>query len=182
MFIIFISKVIFIQFVKINESLLGRKRIFDKSIFPSILILMIFHVLFLLSSQLSNTYGIEVVPEITILTDAKKIPLEPFVEIGDNKLTKLGFPDLPDNDNPNVIINTDKSIKVNYDNKEIKNVEGYVIDYDADVNEITPLEKMNFNEFKFPESLDNGPKTLEIRILMDNGQKISYTVLAMLQR
>ena len=159
------------------------KKILNKQIFAPIVILIFIQLLFLFTSQLSNTYGINLnVPEITITTGSKEIVLKPFVEIGGDKLTKLGFPDLPDNDNPKISIDINKPIKVNYHDKEIKKVEGYVIDYDADVNEMIPLDNTGINKFEFPDSLGEGPKTLEIRILMTNNQKISYTVLAMLER
>lgn len=169
--------------MKIKTSMKNEKKMFEKSGFALIVLLAVFQILFLLTGSLSKTFAIEtVVPEVSVISDDTEISLEPFVKIINNEMTKLGFPDLPDNQAPEVKMDLSKPIKVNYDDKNIKNVEVYVIDYDADINEMIPLERTEVNEFKFPSSLTEGPKTLEIRILLDNDQKISYTVLAMLER
>lgn len=169
--------------MKIKTGMKNEKKMLEKSGFALIVLLAVFQILFLPTGILSKTFAIEtVVPEVSVISDDMEISLEPFVKIINNEMTKLGFPDLPDNQAPEVKMDLSEPIKVNYDDKNIKNVEGYVIDYDADVNEMIPLERTDVNEFKFPDSLTEGPKTLEIRLLLDNDQKISYTVLAMLER
>ena len=61
-----------------------------------------------------------------------------------------------------------------FDGKKPVEIQALLVDYDADVTETYPLEKVNENTFEVNEA---GIKTLEVIATFPDNQHISYTTL-----
>ena len=61
-----------------------------------------------------------------------------------------------------------------FDGENPTEVQALLVDYDADIVETYPLEKVDENTF---EAKETGVKTLEVIATFPDGQHISYTTL-----
>jgi hypothetical protein len=103
----------------------------------------------------------------------------PFVVVNEDGVKKLNFPHLPDDYKPVVNISSNSSFSVEF-TKKPREVNAFLVDYDADTTEITPLTTLGKSEF----GLGNlyGLRTIEVRAIFDDGRYITYTCLADIQR
>ena len=85
----------------------------------------------------------------------------PFVVVTEDGVKKLNFPHLPDEYKPVVNISSNSSFSVEF-TKKPREVNAFLIDYDADTTEITPLTRLGKTEF----GLGNlyGLRTVEVRV------------------
>ncbi len=103
----------------------------------------------------------------------------PFVVVNEDGVKKLNFPRLPDDYKPVVNISSNSSFSVEFQKKP-REVNAFVIDYDADTTEINPLTKLGQYQFGFGDVY--GLRTIEVRAIFDDGRYVTYTCLANIQR
>ncbi len=103
----------------------------------------------------------------------------PFVVLDEDSIRKLNFPHIPDDHKPVVNISSDSSFSVEF-TKKPREVNAFVIDYDADTTEINPLTRLGEYEFGFGNVY--GLRTIEVRPIFDDGRYVTYTCLADIQR
>lgn len=103
----------------------------------------------------------------------------PFVVVNEDGVKKLNFPRLPDEYKPLVNISSDSSFAVEF-TKKPREVNAFLIDYDADTTEINPLTKLGEREFGFGNV--SGLRTIEVRAIFDDGRYVTYTCLADVQK
>ncbi len=103
----------------------------------------------------------------------------PFVIVSESGVKKLNFPHLPDEYKPVVNISSNSSFSVEF-TKKPREVNAFLVDYDADTTEITPLTRLGKTEF----GLGNlyGLRTVEVRAIFDDGRYVTYTCLANIQK
>ena len=103
----------------------------------------------------------------------------PFVVVTEDGVKKLNFPHLPDEYKPVVNISSNSSFSVEF-TKKPREVNAFLIDYDADTTEITPLTRLGKTEF----GLGNlyGLRPVEVRAIFDDGRYVTYTCLANIQK
>ena len=140
-------------------------------------------------SSLSNTtshIAIAAVPEKEPSLPSVKLAyanhtydMLPFVVVNEDVVKKLNFPRLADEHKPIVNISSDSSFFVEF-TKKPREVNAFLIDYDADTTEITPLTKLGEREFGFGNV--SGLRTIEVRAIFDDGRYVTYTCLADVQK
>jgi hypothetical protein len=103
----------------------------------------------------------------------------PFVVVNEDGVKKLNFPRLPDDYKPVVNISSNSSFSVEF-TKKPREVNAFLVDYDADTTEISPLTRLGKSEF----GLGNlyGLRTVEVRAIFDDGRYVTYTCLANIQK
>ena len=103
----------------------------------------------------------------------------PFVVVTEDGVKKLNFPHLPDEYKPVVNISSNSSFSVEF-TKKPREVNAFLVDYDADTTEIGPLTRLGKSEF----GLGNlyGLRTIEVRAIFDDGRYVTYTCLADIQK
>ncbi|MEP6576296.1 MAG: hypothetical protein ABJB85_07710 [Nitrososphaerota archaeon] len=89
------------------------------------------------------------------------------------------FPRLPNDYKLVVNISSDSSFSVEF-TKKPREVNAFLIDYDADTTEINPLTKLGDREFGFGNV--SGLRTIEVRAIFDDGRYATYTCLADVQK
>lgn len=119
------------------------------------------------------------VPSIKLAYANHTYEMLPFVIVDEDGVKKLNFPRLADDYKPVVNISSDSSFSVEFQKKP-REVNAFVIDYDADTTEINPLTKLGEYEFGFGNVY--GLRTIEVRAIFADGRYITYTCLADIQR
>jgi hypothetical protein len=99
--------------------------------------------------------------------------LIPFFMKDGQKIIQLGFPKLPDNVQPEMIIEEGQTITMNFEGKPIQ-VDAFLTDYDADVPVRYPLEETSKNSFRVTP---DGIKTLEVRAQFPGNEQVFYSTL-----
>ena len=103
----------------------------------------------------------------------------PFVVVTQDGVKKLNFPHLPDEYKPVVNITSNSSFSVEF-TKKPREVNAFLVAYDADTTEITPLTRLGKTEFGLGNSY--GLRTIEVRAIFDDGRYVTYTCLADVQK
>jgi hypothetical protein len=103
----------------------------------------------------------------------------PFVVLEEDSLEKLNFPRLPDDYKPEVNMSSNSTFTVEF-SKKPREVNAFVIDYDADTTEVNPLTKISKNEFGLGKLY--GTRTIEVRAIFEDNRYITYTCLADIQK
>lgn len=99
--------------------------------------------------------------------------LTPFFMKDGQRSIELGFPKLPDNFQPEMIVEEGQTITMKFEDNPVR-VEAFLIDYDADVPVSYPLEETSKNSFRVtPE----GIKTLEVHATFPGNKQVSYSTL-----
>lgn len=142
-----------------------------------------------LVSSLSNTtshIAIAAVPEKDPSLPSVKLAyanhtydMLPFVVVNEDGVKKLNFPRLADEYKPIVNISSDSSFSVEF-TKKPREINAFLIDYDADTAETYPLTKLGAREFGFGNV--SGLLTIEVRAIFDDGRYVTYTCLADVQK
>lgn len=119
------------------------------------------------------------VPSLKLVYANQTYEMLPFVVLDEDSIKKLNFPRLSDEYKPVVNISSDSSFSVQF-TKKPREVNAFLIDYDADTTEVNPLIKLGAYEFGFGKVY--GLRTIEVRAIFDDGRYVTYTCLADIQR
>ena len=119
-------------------------------------------------------YGEPEIPQATCLYSDQKYYLTPHIYNDGEKSRTIDFPDLPDDHMPEMVVKAGGELTMEFDGKKPINVEALLVDYDADVTETHPLEKIDENTFRATEA---GIKTLEVIATFPGNEHVSYTTL-----
>jgi hypothetical protein len=119
------------------------------------------------------------IPSVKLAYSNHTYDMLPFVVVTEDGVKKLNFPHLPDEYKPVVNISSNSSFSVEF-TKEPREVNAFLVDYDADTTEISPLTRLGKSEF----GLGNlyGLRTIEVRAIFDDGKYVTYTCLADVQK
>jgi hypothetical protein len=118
-------------------------------------------------------------PSVKLAYSNHTYDMLPFVVVTEDGVKKLNFPHLPDEYKPVVNISSNSSFSVEF-TKKPREVNAFLVDYDADTTEISPLTRLGKSEF----GLGNlyGLRTIEVRAIFDDGKYVTYTCLADIQK
>ena len=119
------------------------------------------------------------VPSAKLVYANRTYEMLPFVVLEEDNLKKLNFPRLPDDYRPEVNFSSGSTFTVEF-TKKPREINAFVIDYDADTTEVNPLTKVGSNEFGFGKLY--GLRTIEVRAIFEDDKYITYTCLADIQR
>jgi hypothetical protein len=112
------------------------------------------------SADPSSTSISKLPPRISMIYNGKKYDnLYPFIFYDGRNLNKIKLPILPDTAGTALALKEGSKISFQFD-KNPKEVDAFVIDYDADINSVTPLKKIGVNTFDV--SGLSGIKNLEV--------------------
>jgi hypothetical protein len=119
------------------------------------------------------------IPSVKLAYSNHTYDMLPFVVVTEDGVKKLNFPHLPDEYKPVVNISSNSSFSVEF-TKKPREVNAFLVDYDADTTEISPLTRLGKSEF----GLGNlyGLRTVEVRAIFDDGRYVTYTCLANIQK
>jgi hypothetical protein len=118
-------------------------------------------------------------PSVKLVYANHTYDMLPFVIVNEDGVKKLNFPHLPDEYKPIVNISSNSSFSVEF-TKKPREVNAFLIDYDADTTEVNPLTKLSEREFGFGNV--SGLRTIEVRAIFDDGRYATYTCLADVQK
>jgi hypothetical protein len=125
-------------------------------------------------SNVEESTGKEDIPSVKLSYGGQTHEMLPFVVVQDQDIHKLNFPQLPDDFKPVLQIPQEEAFSLIFDSKP-RETNAFIIDYDADITEISPVNKLGKNSFSI-SSVD-GPRTLEIRTIYPNDKYVTYTLL-----
>jgi F5/8 type C domain len=114
------------------------------------------------------------IPSVEVSYGGKSHKMLPFVVVQGQDIHKLNFPELPDDFNPVFQIPQEEAFSLVFDSKP-RETNAFIIDYDADITEISPVNKLGKNSFSI--SGVHGPRTLEVRTIYPNDKYVTYTIL-----
>ncbi len=114
------------------------------------------------------------IPQATCNYAGQKYYLTPHIFNDGEKSSRIDFPDLPDDNMPKMIVKEGEELTMEFDGKNPTEVQALLVDYDADITETYPLEKVDENTF---EAKETGIKTLEVIATFPDDMHISYTAL-----
>ena len=110
------------------------------------------------------------IPKAMCIYKDQEYSLTPHVFNDGEKSSRIDFPELPDNYAPQMTVQQGEQLTMKFDgDKQPNEIQALLVDYDADVTETYPLEKIDDNKFVVNQP---GIKTLEVI-----GEHISYTTL-----
>jgi hypothetical protein len=121
-----------------------------------------------------DSTGKEDIPSVKLSYGGQTHKMLPFVVVQDQDIHKLNFPQLPDDFKPVLQIPQEEAFSLVFDSKP-RETNAFIIDYDADITEISPVNKLGKNSFSI--SGVHGPMTLEIRTIYPNDKYVTYTLL-----
>jgi hypothetical protein len=116
----------------------------------------------------------EDIPSVKISYGGQTYSMLPFVVVQDQDIHKLNFPQLPDDFKPVLQILQEEAFSLIFDSKP-RETNAFIIDYDADITEISPVNNLGKNSFSIGGV--HGPRTLEVRAIYPNDKYITYTLL-----
>jgi hypothetical protein len=114
------------------------------------------------------------IPQATCNYAGQKYYLTPHIFNDGEKSSRIDFPDLPDDNMPKMLVKEGEELTMEFDGKNPTEVQALLVDYDADITETYPLEKVDENTF---EAKETGIKTLEVIATFPDDQHVSYTTL-----
>ena len=85
-------------------------------------------------------------PSVKLAYSNHTYDMLPFVVVTEDGVKKLNFPHLPDEYKPVVNISSNSSFSVEF-TKKPREVNAFLVDYDADTTEISPLTRLGKSEF-----------------------------------
>jgi hypothetical protein len=121
-----------------------------------------------------QNYGEPEIPQATCNYSGQKYYLAPHLYNDGEKSSRIDFPELPDDHMPDMIVKEGDELTMEFDGKKPIQIEALLVDYDADITETYPLEKVDENTFKATEA---GIKTLEVIATFPGNEHVSYTTL-----
>jgi hypothetical protein len=115
------------------------------------------------------------IPKAVCLYRDQEYPLTPHIFNDGEKSSRITFPQLPDNYAPQMTVQQGEELTMEFDgDRQPNEIQALLVDYDADVTETYPLEKIDDNKFEITQP---GIKTLEVIASFPDGEHISYTTL-----
>jgi hypothetical protein len=114
------------------------------------------------------------IPQATCNYAGQKYYLTPHIYKFGEKSTRIDFPDLPDDYMPKMIVKAGEELTMEFDDTEPIEIQAFLVDYDADITETYPLEKIDENTFAASET---GIRTLEVIATFADNEHVSYTTL-----
>lgn len=113
------------------------------------------------------------IPKVTCIYEDKAYYMAPFTLKDGQRTIELGFPEMPDNIEPQMTIDEGQTITMKYE-KSPTRTQAFLADYDADVPVKYPLKEASGNTFTItPE----GTKTLVLNAMFPGNQQVSYSML-----
>jgi hypothetical protein len=131
-------------------------------------------------SPLQTTAQVEdnpepVIPQAICVYKDQEYTLNPHIFNDGEKSSRIAFPQLPDNYEPQITIQQGEELTMEFDgDKQPSEIQALLVDYDADVTETYPLEKKDDNRFEITQP---GIKTLEVIASFADNEHVSYTML-----
>lgn len=119
------------------------------------------------------------VPVVEMVYQNTSYEMAPFIVMENENLERINFPHLPDDFEPEVTISPENSISFNFKIKP-REINAFVVDYDADTTEMTPLHRIGKTQFSFGD--EYGPRTLELRVIYPDGKYVTYTCLVEVEK
>ena len=115
------------------------------------------------------------IPQAICIYKDQEYSLTPHIFNDGEKSSRITFPQLPDNYASQMTVQLGEELTMEFDGEKQPNeIQALLVDYDADVTETYPLEKMDDNKFEITQP---GIKTLEVIASFPDGEHISYTTL-----
>ena len=114
------------------------------------------------------------IPQATCSYAGQKYYLTPHIFNDGEKSSRIDFPELPDDHMPKMIVKEGEELTMEFEGNNPTEVQALLVDYDADITETYPLEKVDDNTFKAQET---GVKTLEVIATFPDDTHVSYTTL-----
>ena len=114
------------------------------------------------------------IPIAKCIYDGQEYFMDAHIANEEQKLSRMDFPDLPDNQRPQMVVKEGETVTVEFDDNKPSEITAFLVDYDADVTETYPLKKINDNTFEVTET---GIKTLEAVATFADDIQVSYTLL-----
>jgi hypothetical protein len=130
------------------------------------------NVIAMVANQPNNTSV--TIPPVKLVYANHTYDMLPFVVVDEDGLRKLNFPRLADEYKPIVQISSGSPFSFEFRNKP-KEVNAFVIDYDADTREVFPLHKVG--KYQFNSGKLDGIFSVEVRAIYDDGKYVTYTGL-----
>jgi hypothetical protein len=131
------------------------------------------------SSKLASVNPENNIPTVELSYQGRTFPMLPFVVVEGQDVKKLNFPQLPDDYQPVVKIPQGESFSLVFDSQP-RDTNALVIDYDADVTAVSPVNKLGTDTFSV--SSVTGPHTLEIRAVYPDDRYVTYTLLVDIEK
>jgi hypothetical protein len=131
------------------------------------------------SSKLASVNPENNIPTVELSYQGRTYPMLPFVVVEGQDVKKLNFPQLPDDYQPVVKIPQGESFSLVFDSQP-RDTNALVIDYDADVTAVSPVNKLGTDSFSV--SSVTGPHTLEIRAVYPDDRYVTYTLLVDIEK
>jgi hypothetical protein len=114
------------------------------------------------------------VPLASCIYDGREYPMDAHIVNEEQTLSRIDFPNLPDNYEPQMIVQKDNTVTIEFKEDKPSKLNAYLVDYDADVTETYPLKKITEDTFELART---GIKTLEVVATFSNDMQVSYTLL-----
>lgn len=114
------------------------------------------------------------IPLATCIYDGHEYLMDAHIINEEHTFSRANFPNLPDNYKPQMIVEQGKTVTIEFNGDKPSKINAYLVDYDADITEAYPLEKINDNTFELTRT---GIKTLEAVATFSEGLQVSYMLL-----
>jgi hypothetical protein len=115
------------------------------------------------------------IPQAFCIYKDHKYSLTPHIFNDGKTSSRIAFPQLPDNYEPQMTIQQGEELTMEFGgDKRPTEIQALLVDYDADVTETYPLKKIGANKFEITQP---GIKTLEVIATFLNNEHVSYTML-----
>jgi hypothetical protein len=127
------------------------------------------NVIAMVANQPNNTSV--TIPPVKLVYANHTYDMLPFVVVDEDGLRKLNFPRLADEYKPIVQISSGSPFGFEFRNKP-KEVNAFVIYYDADTREVFPLNKVG--KYQFNSGKLDVIFSVEVRAIYDDGKNVTY--------
>lgn len=114
------------------------------------------------------------IPLASCIYNGQEYPMNAHIASEDQKLSRIDFPELPDNYQHQMIVEQGKTVTIEFDGDKPSEINAFLVDYDADITETYPLKKVSEDTFELTQA---GIKTLEVIASFSDDTQISYTLL-----
>lgn len=126
----------------------------------------------------NNTIKDSDVPVAKMVYKNKSYEMAPFIVVKEDELKRLNFPEDADGGVVPVDelrkMSSNDNFSFSFETKP-RETNAFAIDYDSDITEMTPLNRIGENKFGLGDIY--GIKNLELRVIYPNGMYVTYTLL-----
>lgn len=114
------------------------------------------------------------IPQAMCVYKDQEYSLTPHIFNDGEKSSRITFPQLPDDHAPQMTVQLGEELTMEFDgDKQPNEMQALLVDYDADVTETYPLNKIDDNKFEITQP---GIKTLEVIASFPDGEPIRLSV------